>query len=146
MQRISWGHDRRQLFLPVAVMPSASSPNPQHTVTVTALLDTGATKTGLRPDIVAELALSKRDRAPVQTANGTRLADLFLTRLGLWPSLLPDDPFESASSKLPYVLDREFLVQALLPDFPHQMLLGMDLLGLCEFSISSIGTAELQLP
>ena len=144
--QISWRHDRRQLFLPVAVMPSISAPNASHSVTVTALLDTGATKTGLRPDFVTELGLAKRDRAPVQTANGTRLADLYLARLGMWPASPFDDLALKASSELPYVLDREFLIQSLLPDFPHQMLLGMDVLGLCEFRVSSTGIAELQLP
>lgn len=146
MRRIEWRHDRRQLFLPVAVMPSSSAANHSHSATVTALLDTGATKTGLRPDFITTLGLEKRDRAPVQTANGTRLADLFLARLGFWPLEAGDDVAAKVASELPYVLDREFLVQSLLPDFPHQMLLGMDVLGMCEFRMSSDGGAELVLP
>jgi hypothetical protein len=109
-------------------------------------LDTGATKTGIRPDFVAALGLAKRDRAPVQTANGTRLADLFLARLGFWPSEPSDDLAAKITSELPYVLDREFLIQSLLPDFPHEMLLGMDVIGMCEFQVLSNGTAELRLP
>ena len=135
MRRIRWPHDRRQVFLPVAVMPSVSASNHSHSVTVTALLDTGATKTGIRPDFVATLGLAKRDRAPVQTANGTRLADLFLARLGFWPGEPGDDFVSKVATELPYVLDREFLIQSLLPDFPHQMLLGMDVLG-CASSTS----------
>lgn len=146
MRRIKWRHDGRQLFLPVAVMPSSSAQNPSHSVTVNALLDTGATKSGLRPDFIRTLCLEKRDRAPVQTANGTRLADLFLARLGFWPADPSDDLSHKVSSEMPYVLDREFLVQSLLPDFPHQMLLGMDVLGMCEFRMSCSGMAELQLP
>jgi hypothetical protein len=146
MRRIKWKHDRRQLFLPVAVMPSVSASNHSHSATVTALLDTGATKTGIRPDFISMLGLEKRDRAPVQTANGTRLADLYLARLGFWPADLSDDLSEKAASELPYVLDREFLIQSLLPDFPHQMLLGMDVIGMCEFRVSSDHTAELDLP
>lgn len=146
MRRIKWTHDRRQLFLPVAVMPSTSAFNHSHSATVTALLDTGATKTGIRPDFVEMLGLAKRDRAPVQTANGTRLADLFLARLGLWPAEPSEDIHAKAGSELPYVLDREFLIQSLLPDFPHEMLLGMDVLGMCEFHVFSKGVAELGLP
>lgn len=127
-------------------MPSVSAPNQSHSATVTALLDTGATKTGIRPDFVAALGLAKRDRAPVHTANGTRLADLYLARLGFWPAEPSDDLAATAASQLPYVIDREFLIQSLLPDFPHEMLLGMDVLGMCEFHISSRGTAELHLP
>jgi hypothetical protein len=127
-------------------MPSAAATNPTQSVTVKALLDTGATKTGLRPDLIAQLELSKRDRAPVQTANGTRLADMYLARLGLWPATSDEDLEKKAAAELAYVLDREFLIQSLLPDFPHQMLLGMDVLGMCEFHIYSSGSAELHLP
>lgn len=127
-------------------MPSVSAANASHSITVTALLDTGATKTGLRSDLVRRLSLPKRDRAPVQTANGTVLADMFLARLGLWPGSPETDVAEAVASQLPYVLDREFLVHALPPDFPHQMLLGMDVLGMCEFQMSSNGLAMLDLP
>lgn len=146
MPRIEWRHDRRQLFLPVAVMPSLSEPNSSHSATVNALVDTGATKTGIRPDFIRMLGLTKRDRAPVQTANGTRLADMFLARLGFWPADATEDVIEKSRAELPYVLDREFLIQALLPDFPHQMLLGMDVIGMCNFRLSNDGTAELTLP
>lgn len=127
-------------------MPSVSESNHSHSVTVTALLDTGATKSGIRPDFIKRLALSKRDRAPIQTANGTILADLFLARIGFWPSDPEDDLNAKVASEFPYVIDREFLIQSLRADFSHQMLLGMDVLGMCEFHVSSNGTAELQLP
>lgn len=95
---------------------------------------------------MSRLRLEKRDRAPVQTANGTRLADMFLARLGLWPAALDDDVGLKVNSELAYVLDREFLIQSLLADFTHEMLLGMDVLGMCEFRISRDGTAELDVP
>lgn len=61
--------------------------------------------------------------------------------------LQPGDDLDSkTAAELPYVLDREFLIQSLLPDFPHQMLLGMDVVGMCEFRMPCSGIAELQLP
>jgi predicted aspartyl protease len=146
MQAINWRHDRRQLFLPVLVMPSASADNASHAVTIRALIDTGATKTGLREDLVKHLGLAKRDRAPIQTANGTLITDLHLARLGFWSAEIDEDVFQLSESRMPYVLDREFLVQALKPDFSHQMLLGMDVVGLCELAINSNGIARLVLP
>ena len=146
MRRIEWRHDLRQLFLPVSILPSASAGNASHSFTAKALIDTGATKTGLRADIIARLALPKRDRAPIQTANGTLITDLHLVRMGLWTSGLNDDTFAAAASRLPFILDREFLIQALRPDFPHEMLLGMDVIGLCEFTVRGDGTASLVLP
>lgn len=146
MRTINWRHDRRQLFLPVSVMPSASADNASHAITVKALIDTGATKTGLRADLVERLGLAKRDRAPIQTANGTLITDLHLARLGLWTSQIEEDVFQLSRSTMPYILDREFLIQALRPDFSHEMLLGMDLVGLCEFQLRCDGTAKLLLP
>ncbi len=127
-------------------MPSASADNASHAIIVRALIDTGATKTGLRADLVQKLGLAKRDRAPIQTANGTLITDLHLARLGLWTSDVDEDVFQLSLSTMPYILDREFLVQALRPDFSHEMLLGMDLVGLCEFQIKCDGTARLILP
>lgn len=146
MRTINWRHDGRQLFLPVSVMPSASAYNASHAITVRALIDTGATKTGLRADLIERLGLAKRDRAPIQTANGTLITDLHLARLGLWTCEMDRDVFQLSQSTLPHILDREFLIQALRRDFSHEMLLGMDLVGLCEFQIQCDGTAKLVLP
>ena len=146
MRAINWRHDCRQLFLPLSVMPSASANNASHAITVRALIDTGATKTGLRQDIVKKLSLAKRDRAPIQTANGTIITDMHLARLGMWAADPSDDVFQLSASVMPYILDREFLIQSLRPDFSHEMLLGMDVIGLCEFEIRSNGTATLLLP
>ena len=146
MRRIEWRHDCRQLFLPVSILPSASADNSSHAITAKALIDTGATKTGLRADLIAKLALPKRDRAPIQTANGTLITDLHLVRMGLWASGLENDVFATSASQLPFILDREFLVQALRQDFSHEMLLGMDVIGLCEFTTRGDGTATIILP
>lgn len=146
MRQVSWRHDRRQLFIPIAVMPSAASANASHSETVAALIDTGATKTGLRADLVQSLSLRKRDRAPVQTVNGTILADMHLARLGCWPANLDEDLAQKSVVDLPYIIDRKFLIQSLPADFPHQMLLGMDFIGLCDFRVHRSGVAELDVP
>lgn len=127
-------------------MPSASAPNSSHSIIARALIDTGATKTALRSDLVTKLGLPKRDRAPIQTANGTIITDLHLARLGLWPTEIGEEPFARSLTAMPFILDREFLVQSLRPDFSHEMLLGMDLIGMCHFTISNDETAELILP
>ena len=66
--------------------------------------------------------------------------------MGLWASGLENDVFATSASQLPFILDREFLVQALRQDFSHEMLLGMDVIGLCEFTTRGDGTATLILP
>lgn len=124
-------------------MPSETAENRAHCLSVTALIDTGATKSCLRADKVAELVLTKRDRAPVQTANGTILRDLFLVRIGFWPSTDTDDDQPPA---FPTMLPQEFLVNSLDPLFSHEMLLGMDVLGRCDFRLSRDHRATLILP
>lgn len=146
MRQIDWRHNRRQLFLPVAVMPSAHAPNAMHSVTVKALIDTGATRSGLHKDLVDQLALPKRDRAPVQTANGTMIVDLHQVRLGFWQTTLDHDLHSISSTTMPFILDRLFLIHALGADFSHQMLIGMDVIGMCDLTIRSDGVARLVLP
>lgn len=64
----------------------------------------------------------------------------------MWAADLSEDTFQLSATTMPYILDREFLIQSLKPDFSHEMLLGMDVLGLCEFEIRSNGTAKLLFP
>ena len=64
----------------------------------------------------------------------------------MWAAGINDDVFQLSASTMPYILDREFLIQSLKPDFSHEMLLGMDVMGLCEFEMRSNGTATLLLP
>jgi len=145
MPQIDWRHNRRQLFLPVAIFPSLSAPNPHHSELITGLIDTGATASGLRPDIIAQLVLEKRGKRVVGTANGEIVADRFLVRFGFFPGSFGELPFDLASSH-PFVLDREFFVHALHPHFPHQMLIGMDLLGISDLNIDRSGKVRLVLP
>jgi len=146
MPRIGWRHNRRQLFLPVSVFPSASAPNATHNVVANGLLDTGATTSALRRDLLSKLNLEKRERKPVQTANGTILADRFLVRLALFPGDYDGEAVGLGAGTAPYMFEREFLVHSLHATFPHEMLIGMDLLGMCDLTIGRRGTARLELP
>ena len=110
-----------------------------HSIEVRGLIDKGATTSGLRLDLVASLGLRKRDRAPVQTANGTVLMDKFLARIGLRPDSQTDQP----NSVGLFVFEREFLLQGLARDFTHELLIGMDLISRCDFSILRTGQASL---
>lgn len=138
MRRVDWRHDGRQLHLRVAIFPSASAANATHSIEVNGLIDTGATTSGLRLDLVAKLALKKRDRAPVQTANGTVLMDRYLARIGLFPDPASDEPKGGL-----FVFEREFLIQGLARDFSHEMLIGMDLISKCDFTVLRDARASL---
>ena len=110
-----------------------------YSIDVRGLIDTGATTSGLRLDFVELLGLKKRDRAPVQTANGTVLMDRFLARI----ALRPDSPAVQPTSGGLFVFDREFLLQGLARDFTHELLIGIDLISRCDFSMRRSGQASL---
>src|SRR5689334_3026272 len=125
MAEIRWRHSGHRLLLPVAVLPSAAADNPHAINVVDALIDTGATGTGLRPDIAAALAVPGRGKRRVVTANGDMLVPEYRIRIGFYCGDFPHDPLAEGS---PYVLEFGLLVHALREHFAYAMLIGMDVL------------------
>ena len=113
-------------------------------VRVDGLLDTGATGTGVRADLAAELALKPKGRRRVLTANGDIMATEYLFRIGFVCGRI-DDPAFSPETILPFVLEREFPVFELNGQFPYAVLIGMDVIGLGDLSIARNGSAILTL-
>ncbi len=112
---------------------------------VEALIDTGATGTGLRPDVAQRLAIPGRGRRRVVTANGDILVAEYRIRLGFYPGVFDGDP-EALSSAMPHVLELGLLVHALRDMFHYPLLIGMDVLSHCDFEIKRDRTARLVLP
>lgn len=82
MAELNWRHEGQRLVLPVAILPSVIAPNASEIDIVEGLIDTGATGTGLRPDVAERLALPGRGRRPILTANGDILVPEYRLRLG----------------------------------------------------------------
>lgn len=145
MPEIGWRHEGKRLVLPVAVLPSIVADNPHDLDLTEALIDTGATGTGLRPDVANRLAIPGRGRRRVLTANGDILVPEYRIRLGFYPGIYTAEA-QAPSGVMPYMLDLGLLAHALHEHFPYAMLIGMDVLQHCDLSIRRDRSAKLVLP
>ncbi len=143
MAEIRWKHSGRRLLLPVAVLPSAAAENPHDIEVVDTLIDTGATGTGLRPDIAASLNVPGRGKRRVVTANGDMLVPEYRIRIGFYCGTFGDQPRADGS---PYVLEFGLLVHALRENFAYPMLIGMDVLSSCDLQLRRDLSVLLRLP
>jgi hypothetical protein len=143
MAEIRWLHSGHRLILPVAVLPSAAAENPQAIEVIDALIDTGATGTGLRPDVAAALNVPGRGKRRVVTANGDMLVPEYRVRIGFYCGNFEGQPSPSGS---PYVLEFGLLVHALRDRFAYSMLIGMDVLSRCDLHLKPDRSAVLVLP
>jgi Aspartyl protease len=130
-------------LLPVAVLPSAAAENAHALAVIDALIDTGATGTGLRPDVAASLNIPGRGKRRVVTANGDMLVPEFRIRIGFFCGNFGGEPTAQSS---PYVLEFGLLVHALREQFAYQMLIGMDVLSSCDLHLRPDRSATLRLP
>ena len=81
MSRFEWRHDGRRVFVPILIL----RPSPASDIThrrVSALLDTGATATGIARRFAVELGLSGRGKKRLISAQGAGYAERYLFRVG----------------------------------------------------------------
>lgn len=98
-------------------------------VAATALLDTGATKSAISPRIIKVLGLQVLEKRPLTVATELRLVNFFLFRIGL---------LNGQGGALPFVFEESdgFQIDQ-TGDF--EVLIGMDILRQCEFSMARQG-------
>lgn len=133
MPSLSGRHDGRRILIPVAVLRS-DDPADLTFVQGTALLDTGATSSGIGPRIVRELGLRSYAKRPLVVATEERLVDYFLFRLGFFAK--GDQP------TLPYIFAETdgFQIRAA---GSFDVLLGMDVLKQCDLLLDRSGRWQL---
>jgi hypothetical protein len=145
MAELRWQHEGQRLVLPIAILPSLAAANSNEIVIVEGLIDTGATGTGLRPDIAERLALKARGRRRVLTANGDMLVAEYRLRIGFFPGQF-EGPAGMPQASFPTVLDFGILAHALHPMFSYELLIGMDVLSRCDLTLRRDRSVELVLP
>jgi hypothetical protein len=99
-----------------------------------ALLDTGSTTSAITPRVAQKLKLTPRGKRPLGSAQGEGQAERYLFRVGLRaPSEQPAFPYVFADVS-GFELAEAFSLDALL---------GMDVLGQCDFAMDRRGLCRL---
>jgi Aspartyl protease len=140
MPHIRWRHNSARLILPAVVLPPHYAGNASDAVRTDALIDTGATSSGLRLDVARTLGLPAKGTKRVLTANGMLMAEEYLFRVGLVVGDYLDPSFDPGT-QLPFVLDRGVMGFGLEIGFPYALLIGMDVIGSGNLTVRKDGTA-----
>lgn len=136
MWRIEWKRDRRRIVVPVALLRPFDGKDMDH-ITGAALLDTGATASGITPRVVNALGLTGKGKRPLSSAHGEQQTERYLFRIGLFPETAnPDIP------QLPYIFD-DVLGFELQDSFKFEALIGMNILSQCDFTMDRQGYCTL---
>lgn len=136
MPSLKGRYDGRKILIPIAVLRS-DNPTDLTFVNGTALVDTGATSSGVCSKIIENLGLRSHTKRPLVVATEERLVDYFLFRLGLFQPSQSEDAVQ-----FPYVFAETdgFGIR----DSGHfDIILGMDVLKQCDLHVSRTGIWEL---
>ena len=135
MSRIEWRHDGQRILLPVLIL----RPSPTTDLTsceANALLDTGATTSGISTTIARRLGLPTLGKRPLMSAQGLGFAQRFMFRIAI-----PNPAGESGP--MPFVFE-EVMGFELVDGTSFEAILGMDILRQCDFAIGRDGTCSLR--
>ena len=135
MYQIDWRHDGRRILLPIKIL-KADNVADMTCVEAIALVDTGATVSGIHSRLAEALGLQPIGKRPILSAHGLAHIDHYLFRIGVNP-----DGWEAP---YPYIFP-EVIGLALSASEHFSALLGMDILRHCDFSIDRAGNCRLIL-
>jgi hypothetical protein len=137
MSVIEWRREARRIRLPVLIL----APFPIIDLTgieATALLDTGSSVSGVALRVAQSLGLIRLGKRPLTSAQGEGQVERYAFRVGLRPDHLPSTPPE-----FPFVFEEVIGIE-LTNAFEFDALLGMDILGRCDFNMDRSGRCRLQ--
>ena len=104
------------------------------------LLDTGATRSAVSTRLVQALALPVVGRRAVASARGENMHDLYMIRIGLYGVGANTMP------AYPHFLDGAFEVIDWADHPRFDVLIGMDVISLCELNLRRTGAFRLDVP
>jgi hypothetical protein len=136
MSVIEWRRESRRVLLPVVIL----APYPDTNLTGTAakaLLDTGSSVSGVATRVAEALSLVRLGKRPLTSAQGEGQVERYAFRVGLQPSEV-----ESGAPAFPFVFDEVIGIE-LTNSFEFGALIGMDLLGRCDFTMRRDGWCSL---
>lgn len=132
MPELNWRHNGRQIVIPAAIL-RADNPADLSFEHVTALVDTGATASGIMPRVVETLGIRPLGKRLVKAAHGEAMSDSFIFRIGLFAD--QNQTGSNPQLPLPYIFDGVMGLQ-FGPSEHFEAIIGMDILSQCDFSIS----------
>lgn len=111
------------------------------TFTATALLDTGATVSGIGPRVIAALDLESYGKNRLRSATEEVFVDYYLFRVGLFTTEQMND-VPSGEASLPFVIDEvDGFSWNRHGDF--DVILGMDIIGKCDVMLGRDGACTI---
>lgn len=128
--RYEWRRTGRRILLDLLIL-RPDPPNDLTSVSVRALLDTGASSCGIARDIATRLDLPSIGKQPIFTAGGLIQSERYLFRVGF--------PQESS---FPFIFD-DITGFELTDTSAFQAVLGMDVLSHCDFTMRRDGSCSL---
>lgn len=135
MSRIDLRSDGRRILVPIKIM--RPQPTDLTAIDVVALLDTGATTSGISQEIAERLDLRGMGKRPMGSARGLDQVERYLFRIGLNPQsrdMAPVFPFI-----FPAALGFEIVRGS-----SFEALIGMDVLRHCDLILSRDGSGSLR--
>lgn len=136
MSHIDWRREKRRILLPVLIL--APFPVTDMTgVEALALVDTGSSVSGLSQNLAQELKLSPLGKRPLKSAQGEGQVERYAFRVGFRPDIAEDLP------AFPFIFSEVIGIE-LTNTFEFNALLGMDILGQCDFSTVRDGRCRLE--
>jgi predicted aspartyl protease len=135
MPAVDGRHDGRRLTIPIRIY----APEPASDLTSvsgTALIDTGATASGITRNIANSLGLVGRGKRPLGSARGEVQAERYLFRIGL------DGEQQESQPTYPFIFE-DVIGFELTASLYFDALIGMDILRQCDLLVKRDGTFRL---
>jgi len=129
MYKLEGRHDGRRIIIPIQILV----PAPEHDLTATAanaLLDTGATNSGITPIIIEKLGLQSIGKRPLGSARAEEQVPRYLFRVGL--------EMTASERRFPFIFDAIDGFE-LRNSVHFDALIGMDILRQCNFEMRHDG-------
>ncbi len=136
MSRIELRSDGRRILVPIKVLKAEA--HDLTAVDAIALLDTGATTSGISAEIAERLDLAAMGKRPMGSARGLDFVERYLFRIGF--EFL--DVYGKPS--FPFVF-APILGFEIVRGSSFEALIGMDLIHQCDLTLSRNGTGTLTL-
>jgi hypothetical protein len=141
MRELSFRLRRNRYLFPVAIL-RPDSPTDLTSFAATALLDTGATVTGVGPRVIDTLGLESYGKKRLRSATDEVFVDYFLFRIGLFTTDQTVDPPTDRAAILPFVID-EFDGFSWRRQADFDVIIGMDVLSRCDVSLDRGGKGRI---